>query len=114
MSKMYKELKDQGFNVLAFPCNQFGGQEPGTEAEIKKFVERYDVEFPMFSKIDVNGDDEHPVYSFMKKSFPGDVTWNFESKFLVDSKGIPVMRFGKKHEWDEIRAAIEGELKRDM
>ncbi len=84
--------------VLGFPCNQFAGQEPGTEAEILEFVtSEFDVDFPMFAKIDVNGADEAPLYTMLKAAQPGDgdspdITWNFE-KFLVDRQGNIVRRF---------------------
>ncbi len=84
--------------VLAFPCNQFANQEPGTNAEILEFAtSTYDVNFPMFAKIDVNGDDEAPLYTLLKAAQPGDgdspdITWNFE-KFLVDGDGNVTHRF---------------------
>ena len=84
--------------VLAFPCNQFGNQEPGTEAEILEFAtSKFGVTFPMFAKIDVNGDDAAPLYRWLKEQQPGesdraDITWNFE-KFLVDADGEVVGRF---------------------
>ena len=80
--------------VLGFPCNQFGGQEPGTNAEILEFAaSNYDVDFPMFSKIEVNGDGEAPLYTMLKAAQPGDIGWNFE-KFLVDPNGAVVARWG--------------------
>jgi glutathione peroxidase len=88
----------QGFNVLAFPCNQFAGQEPGTNAEILEFATSgYDINFPMFAKIDVNGDDAAPLYDWLRAEQPGegdsaDITWNFE-KFLVDRSGQVVARW---------------------
>ncbi len=84
--------------MLAFPCNQFGNQEPGTDAEILKFATtNYDVDFPMFHKIDVNGPDEAPLYAFLKSAQPGDgdssdIVWNFE-KFLVDPAGNVIGRY---------------------
>ncbi len=85
--------------MLGFPCNQFGAQEPGTDSEILEFAtSKFDVTFPMFSKIDVNGDDAAPLYKWLKTQQPGDgdsaeITWNFE-KFLVDQQGNVVERFG--------------------
>jgi glutathione peroxidase-family protein len=83
---------------VCFPCNQFGSQEPGSEAEIKKFVEdKFDfsgVGVNMMSKIDVNGGKTHPVWQFLKEQHPGDVRWNFAAKFLVDSEGNVVERNG--------------------
>ena len=92
LQKLYSELGPQGFTVLGFPCNQFGAQEPGTEAEIQNFCStRFAVKFPMFAKIDVNGPQTHPLYAFLKRERPGlegkaDIEWNF-AKFLVDRKG---------------------------
>jgi len=87
------------FVILAFPSNQFGSQEPGTEAEIETFCTRnFGVTFPVFSKIDVNGSGAHPLYTFLKSSVPGlfyteFIKWNF-TKFLVDQNGVPVKRYG--------------------
>jgi len=84
--------------VLGFPCNQFGAQEPGSDAEILEFAtSKYDVTFPMFSKLEVNGDGASPLYKWLKSEQPGDgdsaeITWNFE-KFLVDASGNVVERF---------------------
>lgn len=95
---LYKNYKDQGLVILGFPCNQFMGQEPGTEEEIASFCKlNYDVTFPMFSKIEVNGDGTHPLYLYLKKQLPGDgkkadIEWNF-AKFLINRDGVPVKRF---------------------
>jgi len=107
---MYERLKGQGLEILAFPCNQFGGQEPWAEPKIKEFVSQYPAKFPMFSKIEVNGANTHPIYQWLKKSLPGDVTWNFESKFIVNRDGIPVKRFSKD-EFSTIEAYIVEQLK---
>jgi len=114
LEKIYEEYKDKGFVILGFPANNFMGQEPGTEKEIKEFCTlKYHVSFPMFSKISVKGEDQHPLYSFLtnKESdpeFAGDITWNF-NKFLVDKKGTIVARFSSKDtpESDTVTAAIE-------
>ncbi len=98
LEQVYKEYKNQGFEILGFPCNQFGAQEPGNEDEIKQFCSlTYDVSFPLFAKVDVNGDEAAPIYTYLKESLPGilgtkAIKWNF-SKFLVDRKGQPVQRF---------------------
>ena len=98
LEEIYREYKDKGLEILAFPCNQFGSQEPGDAEEIKKFCSlTYDVSFPLFSKIDVNGDNAAPVYQFLKDSLPGilgikAVKWNF-TKFLVDKNGVPHARY---------------------
>ncbi|XP_058114012.1 probable phospholipid hydroperoxide glutathione peroxidase isoform X1 [Magnolia sinica] len=97
LSHIYEKYKTQGFEILAFPCNQFGGQEPGSNPEIKQFAcTRFKAEFPIFDKVDVNGPNTAPVYQFLKSSaggFLGDlVKWNFE-KFLVDKNGKVVERY---------------------
>ncbi|KAF5189686.1 Glutathione peroxidase [Thalictrum thalictroides] len=97
LSQIYDKYKTQGLEILAFPCNQFGSQEPGSNSEIKKFAcTRYKAEFPIFDKVDVNGPNTAPVYQFLKSSaggFLGDlVKWNFE-KFLVDKNGKVVERY---------------------
>jgi len=98
LEKLYKTYKDKGLVVLGFPCNQFSNQEPGNEEEIKNFCSlTYDVTFPMFSKIDVNGENAHPLYVYLKKEQSGllgseGIKWNF-TKFLVDKNGKVVDRF---------------------
>ncbi|GBN30595.1 Phospholipid hydroperoxide glutathione peroxidase [Araneus ventricosus] len=91
-----KYAESQGLRILGFPCNQFGGQEPGSESEIKEFIKQYNVEFDMFSKINVNGDKTHPLWSYLKKQQGGTlgdfIKWNF-SKFLIDKNGQPVKRY---------------------
>lgn len=112
LQSIYTRYKDKGFVILGFPCNQFGKQEPGTEADIKQFCSsKFSVTFPMFAKIDVNGDKTSPVYAALKSQKPGDVKWNFE-KFLINKKGEVVSRYGSKTtpEGDELTAAIEAEL----
>ncbi len=108
------KYKDKGLAVLGFPCNQFGGQEPGTEEEIAKFCKaKYDVSFDMFAKIDVNGDNASPLYKTLTSSAKpsGDVKWNFE-KFLIGRNGEIVARFPTKTKPDapEVIKAIEDEL----
>lgn len=93
LQQLYADLKDQGFAVLGLPCNQFGAQEPGSEDEIVQFCEtRFGVEFPMTAKLDVNGDDRHPLYAWLTENFPGEIEWNFE-KFLVNREGDVVKRY---------------------
>jgi glutathione peroxidase len=98
LEELYQELRGRGLEVLGFPCNQFGAQEPGSEAEIKEFcATKYAVSFPMFSKIDVNGADRHPLYAWLTAQAtapdgPGDIVWNF-AKFVIDRKGNVVARF---------------------
>lgn len=96
LQELHEKYNDKGLSVVAFPCNQFGGQEPNSEAEIKEFVKQYDVKFDMYSKIEVNGDNAHPLYKFLKAKqhgiFGEFIKWNF-SKFLVDRNGAPVNRY---------------------
>jgi glutathione peroxidase len=114
LEALYEKYKDKGLVVLGFPCNQFGAQEPGTEAEIVKFCSsKYNVTFPMFSKVDVNGPRACDLYKTLKSkaSPPGDIKWNFE-KFLINRQGEVVARFGSKvkPEGSELEKAIEAEL----
>lgn len=110
MADMQKRLKSRGFEVLGFPCNQFGGQEPWPEAEIKKWVhDKFDIAFPLFTKIDVNGEHTHPTYAFLKRAFPGDITWNFHGRFLIDHHGVPIRRWAKEP-WEEVEKAIVAAL----
>jgi glutathione peroxidase len=98
LEALYRAHKDQGFEVLGFPCNQFGHQEPGDAQEIRNFCStKYDVTFPLFAKIDVNGAAVHPLYKFLKQAAPGvlgsgTIKWNF-TKFLVDREGNVVRRY---------------------
>ena len=97
LQNLYEKYNAAGFVVLGFPCNQFGNQDPGSDDEIKNFCEmNYGVTFPMFSKIDVNGDNTHPLFAFLKKRAPGllgkKIKWNF-TKFLVDKNGKVLKRF---------------------
>ncbi|MFZ1701793.1 MAG: glutathione peroxidase [Pyrinomonadaceae bacterium] len=118
LEAIYKKYEDQGFVVLGFPANNFMGQEPGTEAEIKDFCSTtYGVTFPMFSKISVTGSDQHPLYTLLtsKESDPefgGDISWNF-NKFLIDRSGKIVGRFATKDKPDgkDVTTAIEKHLK---
>lgn len=98
LEAIYRKYKDKGFTILAFPSNNFGEQEPGTDQEIKTFcTSKYDVTFDVFSKISVRGDDQHPLYRYITKDspFPGDVKWNFQ-KYLVDANGTLVAMFPPK------------------
>ena len=115
LEAVYEKYKDKGLVVLGFPCNQFGAQEPGTAQEIKEFCSsKYNVTFPMFSKIDVNGPNRHPLYIALAgkdSPFPGDIKWNF-SKFLVGRDGKILYRFepGTTPESPELTAAIDTAL----
>ena len=111
----YLKYKDKGFVVLGFPCNQFGGQEPGSNEEIKQFCSsKFNVTFPLFDKIDVNGAQRHPLYVALAgkdSPFPGDIKWNF-NKFLVSKDGKILNRFDSKvtPESEELTKAVESAL----
>ncbi|MGB8276966.1 MAG: glutathione peroxidase [Methylovirgula sp.] len=112
LEALYRKYAPRGFAVLGFPCNQFGGQEPGDAAEIAQFCQRtYDVTFPMFDKIDVNGMSAHPLYKFLKAEQTGvlgtePIKWNF-TKFLVDRQGRVMGRFAPTTKPSEIAPEIE-------
>jgi glutathione peroxidase len=117
LQKLYDDFRDRGLEILGFPCNQFGGQEPGTSEEIKEFCSlNWGVTFPMFEKVEVNGDDQHPLYAELTKhpdhkGNAGDVGWNFE-KFLISPEGAVVARFrtNAKPDADYFTSAIEEQL----
>ncbi|MCO4784099.1 MAG: glutathione peroxidase [Candidatus Cloacimonetes bacterium] len=112
LEELYEKYRDQGLEVLGFPCNQFGGQEPGTDQEIQTFCQvKFGVEFPVFQKINVNGKDAHPLYDFLKEKAPGllgtkAIKWNF-TKFLVSKDGTSIKRFAPKDEPSSMIADIE-------
>jgi len=110
LEKIYEKYKDKGFEILAFPCNDFGGQEPGTNEEIQSFCKtNYNVSFTLFDKIKVLGNDKSPLYSNLINYDPtGDISWNFE-KFLIDKDGNVVGRYKSnvKPESEELTTAIE-------
>ncbi len=117
LESLYEKYKDKGFVILGFPANNFGGQEPGTNEEIKTFCSRkYNVSFPLYSKVSVKGEDETPVYQYLTKQtkpeISGDIKWNF-TKFLVDRNGKVVQRFEPAVTPDsqEVTTAIENLLK---
>ena len=118
-TSQYKELQDlyikyhsQGLEILAFPCNQFGGQEPGTPQQIEAFCStRFGVTFPVYQKTDVNGSNTHPLFEYLKTAAPGllgteAIKWNF-TKFLVNRNGLPVKRFASASSPASISADIE-------
>jgi glutathione peroxidase len=135
LQKLYDQYRDRGFTILAFPCNQFAGQEPGTDEEIREFCSRnYNVTFPLFQKIEVNGENAHPLYQYLKQQIPEDanldknsklyqhlskhmpellegaeIKWNF-TKFLADRHGNVVKRFAPTTAPEEIAADIEALL----
>ncbi len=116
LQALQDKYKEKGLVVVGVPCNQFGGQEPGTEKDIQKFcTDKYKVTFPLMSKVDVNGEKEAPLYKFLKAHAEStdDVKWNFE-KFIVSKEGTVVGRFGTKTkpDADEVVSVIESELKK--
>ena len=112
LQELYDRYKDRNFVVLGFPCNQFGGQEPGTDEEINDFCDiNYSVTFPIFSKIEVNGPNAHPLFKLLKRDKPGifrtqSIKWNF-TKFLINSNGKIVERFSPRVEPKYIKEQIE-------
>jgi glutathione peroxidase len=116
LEKLYRAHRDSGFTVLGFPCNQFGQQEPGTAQQIGSFCERsYNVSFPIFAKVEVNGEGAHPLYRFLKKEQPGllgteGIKWNF-TKFLVDRQGHVKARFAPRVTPEQLAEPVERLLK---
>lgn len=112
LQKLYDRYRDQGLVVLGFPCNQFGGQEPGTSEEAESFCQiNYGVNFPVFAKVDVNGEEAHPLFQYLKEQQPGsgetsDIQWNF-TKFLVNREGEVVGRVEPKESPESMSATIE-------
>jgi glutathione peroxidase len=116
LENLYKEYKDSGLVILGCPCDQFANQEPGTVTDIQFFcTDKYDISFPMSTKIKVNGSDAHPLYKYLKKELKGFLTsnikWNF-TKFLIGPDGKPIKRFGPKTEPNKIAAYIKPLLNR--
>lgn len=114
LEAMYREYKDKGLVVLGFPCNQFANQEPGGEKEISEgCLINYGVSFPMFSKVDVNGENAHPIFKYLKKELKGtfgnNVKWNF-TKFVIDRNGKPVKRFAPVTKPEKMKKLVEGLL----
>lgn len=115
LQALYQEFNDTGFEVLAFPCNQFGKQEKGEDLEIRQFCDlQFNIKFPLYCKVDVNGDSAHPLFSHLKEKAPGilgtkSIKWNF-TKFLVDKSGNVVKRFSPKTKPEQIKRDIEALL----
>lgn len=110
LEKLYKDYKDKGLVILGFPCNQFANQEPGDEKSIAEgCLLNYGVTFPMFAKIEVNGDNAHPIYKYLKKELGGTlgskIKWNF-TKFLIDAEGNPVKRFAPTTKPEKLEGKI--------
>ena len=111
LEKLYQKYKDEGLVIIGFPCNQFGTQEPGTSEEIQEFCSlNYDVTFPMSSKVEVNGKNEHPLFKYLKSELKGTLTdsvkWNF-TKFLIDRDGMPFKRCSSTVEPEDISSSID-------
>ena len=112
LEKLYEKYKDNGFEILGFPCNQFGKQDPGSNEQISEFCElNYGVTFPMFQKVDVNGEGAHPLFKHLKSEAPGmlgteAIKWNF-TKFLVDQNGKVVQRFAPKDTPEKIDSEVQ-------
>jgi len=110
---MYNKYADKGFTVLAFPCGQFMNQELATDEAVCEFAsKKYGAKFPLYSKADVNGTNTQPVYAWLKQAFPGDITWNFASKFIIDRNGVPVKRF-EKESYADIEKFVVEQLKQE-
>jgi glutathione peroxidase len=115
LERLWRTYRDRGFAVLGFPCDQFGRQEPGDEAQIRAFCSlQYDVTFPMFAKVDVNGVDAHPLWTWLKRERPGllgteAIKWNF-TKFLVSRNGQVLRRYGPGDAPESIEGDIEAAL----
>jgi glutathione peroxidase len=111
LQKMYKKYMDKGFEILGFPCNQFGKQEPGNDNEISEFCSlKYGVTFQMFSKIEVNGKNASPIFKYLKQELPGiiskNIKWNF-TKFIINREGKPIKRFAPMTKPESICKDIE-------
>ncbi|MBS3962999.1 MAG: glutathione peroxidase [Methylomonas sp.] len=112
LENLYQQYRARGFAVLAFPCNQFGQQEPGSSTDIAQFCEsNFHISFPLFEKIEVNGANTHPLYGFLKTAKPGlfgtqAIKWNF-TKFLIDKQGQPVERYGPMQTPNSLKNAVE-------
>lgn len=115
LEEVYQKYKERGFEILAFPCNQFGGQEPGSSEEIQNFCDlSFKTTFPLFEKIEVNGSNEHELYHYLKSHCPGllgskKIKWNF-TKFLVSKDGEPIKRYAPTTKPEDITSDIEKEL----
>lgn len=112
LEELYSKFKNEGFVILGFPCNQFGGQEPGEEKDIKTFCEmNYHISFPLFSKIEVNGENAHPLFKLLKTEIPGilgteKIKWNF-TKFLLDKSGVPYKRYAPQEKPQNLEKDIK-------
>ena len=119
LGDLYSKYSQRGLSILGFPCNQFGGQEPGNEQEIKSFCElNFGVKFPLFSKVEVNGPNTLPLYDYLKGSAPGilgtkRIKWNF-TKFLIGRDGFPIKRFAPNTKPEKLISEIEHALTKEV
>jgi glutathione peroxidase len=115
LEALHRKYHERGLEILGFPCDQFGHQEPGDEAEIKRFCSlNYGVSFPMFAKVKVNGEDAHPLYEYLKEALPGilgleAIKWNF-TKFLVGKDGVPIKRYAPAEKPENLAPDVEAAL----
>jgi len=116
MEQLAVKYADRGFQILCFPSNQFGGQEPWDHPKIQRFVDDGwpNLNAQLFEKIDVNGEGTHPVYAYLKGVYPGDIGWNFASKFVIARDGVPCARFDSSQSWEDIEARIVQELEKEQ
>ncbi|MHB9055071.1 MAG: glutathione peroxidase [Paludibacteraceae bacterium] len=118
LEELYRKYKNDGLIILGFPCNQFGNQDSGSNKEILDFCQaNYGVTFPMFEKIEVNGENAHPIYKYLKNNIPNrepsEIKWNF-TKFLIDKSGKPIKRYESKVKPEELGDDIRSALKEDI
>lgn len=118
LEKLYRKYKNDGLIILGFPCNQFGNQDSGSNKEILDFCQaNYGVTFPMFEKIEVNGENAHPIYKYLKNNIPNiepsEIKWNF-TKFLIGKTGKPIKRYESKVKPEELENDIRSALKEDI
>jgi len=114
LNELYEKYEKEGLRIAAFPSNQFAGQEPGCDIDIKEFAKKNDVKFDMYSKIDVNGDSAHPIYKWLKNQKGGflgidAIKWNF-TKFLIDKNGVPIKRYAPTVEPKDIEKDLKAQL----
>jgi glutathione peroxidase len=118
LNQLYKDFRQQGLEVLGFPCNQFGKQEPGSSEDIQSFCDaKFRIQFPLFEKVDVKGEQAHPLFTYLSSALPGvlgskAIKWNF-TKFLIDRNGRPYKRYAPQTKPEDMRADIEQLLKQN-
>lgn len=118
LEALYQDYQERGLEILAFPCNQFGKQEPGSATEIAEFCElNYGVSFPLFEKVKVNGAGAHPLFQYLQDALPGvlnnKIKWNF-TKFLISPEGLPLQRFASVHKMTKIRQVLDARFSEQL